>query len=442
MTLQWSHKAVAAGVIATYGLSAATSAAATTVYVTSCGDNDAGSLRQVIAAPTTLSGYTVAFNLPPVCNSKISLTTGAITVSQADLTIHGTNTATYIAITGKYAATKDRIFVHTGTGTLSLNYLDIEGGKTSDSNGGGCVRSGSCTVALSHTYMGFCTATAGRGGAVSAFTASASNSVIEANSASTDGGGVWGFIVNLTDSVVAGNSAANGGGLAALRSGMITGSTLSGNIATGHGGGIYTSDAALTNLYTMKVINSTISGNQAAQGAGIYSKLSLTLQNSTVAFNVDTTGPSAAGLVFDANTISPGAKALDLESTIISNNTWSTTTHTPFDLSISGSTPRLVVSAAHSLVYSTSYALSGTGVTIGACPLLGPLSLNGSRLTQTHAIYSKSPAIDAGSNVLSLPYDQRGAPFQRESPTVEPDIGAYEVQQDDVVFNSGFDGCP
>jgi hypothetical protein len=40
-----------------------------------------------------------------------------------------------------------------------------------------------------------------------------------------------------------------------------------------------------------------------------------------------------------------------------------------------------------------------------------------------------------------LTHDQRGSPFARASNAVA-DIGAYEVQQGDVVFNNGFDGCP
>jgi hypothetical protein len=92
--------------------------------------------------------------------------------------------------------------------------------------------------------------------------------------------------------------------------------------------------------------------------------------------------------------------------------------------------------------------------TTPACPLLGPLRANGG-LTRTHALLSGSPAIDQGSeNPLNpntnSPYgfDQRGAGLANGSvdyPRVsgsQADIGAYEVQVADVVFNAGFDGCP
>jgi hypothetical protein len=56
-------------------------------------------------------------------------------------------------------------------------------------------------------------------------------------------------------------------------------------------------------------------------------------------------------------------------------------------------------------------------------------------------LLSTSPAIDHGNNIHSAGSDQRG--YARVSPLNGiADIGAYEVQQDDIVFNAGFDGCP
>ena len=53
-------------------------------------------------------------------------------------------------------------------------------------------------------------------------------------------------------------------------------------------------------------------------------------------------------------------------------------------------------------------------------PLLGPLQNNGGR-TFTHALLNGSPAINAGDNNGSDPYDQRGAPRVGTN-----DIGAFE----------------
>ena len=63
----------------------------------------------------------------------------------------------------------------------------------------------------------------------------------------------------------------------------------------------------------------------------------------------------------------------------------------------------------------------------------------------THALLSRSPGIDAGNNILVLPFDQRGTPHLRASAptgnTAVPDIGAYEVDRSEVIFNATFDGC-
>ena len=79
------------------------------------------------------------------------------------------------------------------------------------------------------------------------------------------------------------------------------------------------------------------------------------------------------------------------------------------------------------------------GTLVGKCPLLGPLR-NNVGATLTHALLSHSPAIDAGSNPTNLSNDQRGPQFLRTLGS-GTDIGAYEVNPVDVIFNSGFDGC-
>jgi len=61
---------------------------------------------------------------------------------------------------------------------------------------------------------------------------------------------------------------------------------------------------------------------------------------------------------------------------------------------------------------------------------------------KTHALMSHSPAIDSpGNQTTAFLYDQRVVPYFRLSGT-SIDIGAYEVQQDDIVYNAGFDACP
>jgi hypothetical protein len=69
-------------------------------------------------------------------------------------------------------------------------------------------------------------------------------------------------------------------------------------------------------------------------------------------------------------------------------------------------------------------------------PLLGPLQNNGGP-TQTQALLSGSPAIDAGNpsgctdgNGHLLKTDQRGMPRHDPEDTRGCDIGAYESQRD------------
>jgi hypothetical protein len=77
--------------------------------------------------------------------------------------------------------------------------------------------------------------------------------------------------------------------------------------------------------------------------------------------------------------------------------------------------------------------------TINCDPLLGPLANNGG-LTQTHALLSGSCAIGAGPTVVPgfIPTDQRGTGFPRKNSGLS-DIGAFETQPSDRIFENGFE---
>ncbi|MHB8448562.1 MAG: choice-of-anchor Q domain-containing protein, partial [Rudaea sp.] len=129
---------------------------------------------------------------------------------------------------------------------------------------------------------------------------------------------------------------------------------------------------------------------------------------------------------------------------LIANNTYGSI---EYDLSVpKRASTTVTFSGANNLVRATFAAVPAGTIKI-SCPLLGPLRNNGG-LTQTHALLSHSPGIDQGNDVTlnpgtgkPYPYDQRGSPYARVSGSAA-DIGAYEVQQADVIFNNGFDGCP
>ena len=117
------------------------------------------------------------------------------------------------------------------------------------------------------------------------------NIALRDNNAADGGGGLYvddGGDLTVQDSTIAGNNAERGGGIYAYSNvtGEVTvqNSTVSGNSAIG-GGGIYNAELSQTTLR-----NSTVSGNNASQVAGgIYNWVaSLTVQNSTINDNYTT----------------------------------------------------------------------------------------------------------------------------------------------------------
>jgi hypothetical protein len=200
------------------------------------------------------------------------------------------------------------------------------------------------------------------------------------------------------------------------------------------------------------ISNSTVSGNTATTqfGAMYVNSGTADFYNSTIAFN---TAPHRAGVTFGC-CLSP--MAVTLQSTLMSNNGDGSgdSDLIKFDSSNVTINGGYIVTPANNLIRATDFTLPSD--TISSCPLLGRLRDNGG-LTQTHALGSRSPAIDKG-NTIAGPgvgnYDQRGAAevngvrdYARESRpigSVDPpvaDIGAYEVQQDDEIFQTFFEGC-
>lgn len=124
--------------------------------------------------------------------------------------------------------------------------------------------------------------------------------------------------------------------------------------------------------------------------------------NSTIAFNAGCGG------------VEVRYGTLRLESTIIAGNTCA---GAALDLEYNGT-----VNGSHNLVGASSATLPVD--TLRADPRLKPLARNGG-FTPTHALADTSPAINRGSNVLGLKYDQRGHGFPRTK-GVCTDIGAFE----------------
>ena len=473
------HTPLAACVAAVFGLSsqAAMAILPTTVFVNNCDDistnSDAthGSLRW--ASTHVAASGTIDMTAIPC--SLISLQTGSITLAQNDLKILGPGMAN-LTVSAKLTANgnkyymKDRIFNHTGTGTLSIYNLTVNKGYIKSASGsakGGCIYS-TGTVNLDHVAAYSCQVLtdsgSARGGAIAAQgdvgLSYSTVSTSTANSGATGisrGGGVYALgALTSIDSTIKYNQAKGaastyhgaGGGLYVKGTALVLASTISSNTATFRAGGALFGSS--TPAAQVSLIDSTISGNSSGTYVGgLYSNAAKTyLWSSTVAFNTAAKGKNSGAKYYApgfATSSTFGSMSISLISSLLSNNTYGTTEKDLSTYDGFGNTTTFNASAPNVVRQPKLVGLGNlpAGTITGLCPLLGPLRNNGGP-TQTHALLSRSIAIDAGSNPFSLDnYDQRGPPYLRpDSMSGVSDIGAYEVQQGDIVFDAGFDGCP
>ena len=456
-------------IVTLLGLSAPAAMAATAWPVTTCDDSGAGSLRAVIGAATTVSGDTVDMSM--LACSVISLHTGAITIPQNTLTIIGP-TASTVTVTGMYngAVEKDRLFKHTGNGTLYLTSFDMQYGDvetTTTPAVGGCVFS-SGVAELDHVRIRYCTAHsdsgAAKGGAIYSFDVGMNYSNVSFSSASSIsgaayGGGVFGrhnvvAKYSTIDSNVASSTVKSvGGGILSEYGVDLKHSTVSNNYSKFIGGGIALIGVSQFSDAYLKLESSTVANNSAGQYTGgiiTIAKIAA-LYNSTIVNNSAASGN--AGDAYGARFYAPGLTAgngitvLTMQSSLLTNNTYGGGLFEN-DLSLARKYGLLISAAsANNLVGAVGKNQSLPDDTIiGSCPKLGRLRDNGG-LTQTVALLSHSIAIDKGNNSKNESYDQRGftpSPwlYPRVSQATAPDIGAYEVNGADIVFNADFENCP
>lgn len=416
---------------------------AAVVTASNCNDHGAGSLRNAIAVAA--SGDTV--DLTHLACTRITLTSGALQVPQATLTIKGRDPGAPTIDGGRAS----QVFHHTGSAFLRLIGMTVVNGFfSSPSATGGCIHSDG-NVLLSHAWVHDCVArSAGgiepssAGGGVFAIGAVWLNrSRVYANTADgsdSAGGGIYAFgDLHLDHARVTGNRAVGGDGGGAISQGLYAQySEISGNTADSYGGLSANGPISVrrttiaknsaTFIYggaflgadsgeSIEVVDSTISGNTAEVASGLVmagvladSKL---IANSTIAFNHESTTTSSQC----AGALSMGGR-LHLQSTIVANNNCN---GTPRDIGGNAAFGD-VLDGADNLIRSSDLAVPPG--TLSANPLLGALANNGGP-TRTHALMSGSPAINTGNNSLGLASDQRGAGHPR---VVGPraDIGAFE----------------
>jgi hypothetical protein len=422
---------------------------AATRLVTNCSDSGAGSLRNAVAS--ALSGDTI--DLRSLSCTRIVLTSGEIAIPQNNLTLLG-RSRDALAIDGRQTF---RVFGHTGTGTLRIRHLTVAWGyrhATIDFDRGGCIKSNG-NVELHRSRVHHCQMLADgwldspptAGGGISALgNVVLSYSAVFDNTATTDavGGGIQADgQVTLHYSQVFNNRAFWGGGVRAGLGANVTYSTIRDNIAGASGGGLYLEQGdLLVNKSTISnnrlfqesrsvwpagggifawgagqraIIDSTFSGNHAARGTAAYIQGDVQIYNSTIAFNV---------AIWDDEPLTPPceqrgalrANVLTLESTIVANN--ECINGVSYDVGADTS----AIIGSDNLIFRSNIPVPTD--TIWANPRLASLAANGGP-TRTHMLFSDSPAINHGGNVLNRAYDQRGPGFPRVKGAF-PDIGAIE----------------
>ena len=231
--------------------------------------------------------------------------------------------------------------------------------------------------------------------------------------------------LTITSSTISNNTvtsklnASLGGGIVNSGTLTISNSTISGNSVSGvgyNGGANHSGGAGIFSRGTLRINNSTLSGNivHAGAGGGISNSGTLALNNTTISGNSATSGGGIAN-----------TGAATVENSIVAN-------------SAGGNCAGRITSKGYNISSDSSCDFSGAGDKKNTNPMLGPLQNNGGP-TQTMALSSGSPAIDAGNPAGCtddlghlLKTDQRGLPRPDKEDTSGCDMGAYERQSDDV----------
>jgi CSLREA domain-containing protein len=372
------------------------------------------------------------------------------------VTIIGAGPASTI-IDGNGAVTGERVlqvFMCTGGGSpcdgahpaivASISGVTIQHGLSSNIGGGminyGILTLTNCSVA-NNTASGV---NDWGGGIYNAGTLTLINSTVADNLTGAHnayGGAIYNQgPMTITNSTISGNktfagvgSNGFGGGIFTVGAAItITGSTISANTGAS-GGGIYKTG------FPVYVINSTISGNSSTDGGGgIFASSGTTeLYNVTVTGN--TANSDASGAATGGGVANAAGSTFNFKNSIIALNS-KVIPMMPLPLLAADDCFGAITSQDNNIMYvvDSNYCTIAGAVTL-ADPNLGPLQLNAGP-TQTHALLSGSPAIDAvvigdcTDNLgATLSTDQRGV--HRPS-GVHCDIGAFELS--DLIFRNGF----
>lgn len=409
---------------------------ATLTVTTLADDGSAGSLRAVLGqANATAAADTIVF-APGLEGGTLTLTRGQLELV-SDVTIDGdrNDDGREIQISGGNAS---RVIEIGGSGTdARLVDLTISGGNTYGTPGGqeegGGIRLGAGQV----LSLEGCTVTGNTAAAYGA------------------GGGIFadeGARLNVAHSTISANFADRGGGIflsdgctAVIETSRVTenaASDLSPSGAGSGGGGIALQGASLV------LTRSTVDGNDADYGAGIWSSRSqLTVQASTIAENStlgSLFGGSGAGLSLDggyaflANSAVTGNRVgrydaddvelsggidvngrLSLANTIVAANFQGESLQDRTASDIAGT---IAASNGHNIFGSNVIGNAAGDIENAGAGFFGVLTDNGG---PTPTVREFGLSYSAGEPVAAGATDQRG--FSRPIPSdSNPDIGAFE----------------
>ncbi len=215
-------------------------------------------------------------------------------------------------------------------------------------------------------------------------------------------------LVTLRDSAIFSNTASHGsGGGIYLTNGAgldVVNSAIYGNSASRDGGGLYSQyiPIALTNY--LSLTNSTVSGNSALQGGGLYAapgndpaRLDFTTIFGNIGINgVNLNGPATVHGSVIGGVILPcaGEGQVFCGGAVVAG---------PYGQNCLG----VVVSAGYNIDDDGTCNLVGAGDLSDAAFTVGPLAWNGGP-TLTHAALAGSPLIDTADPGNCPPTDQRG----------------------------------